>query len=107
MYLHDTPTRHFFERPDRALSHGCIRLAEPPRLAAYLLRREGRPVQLPSDYEYARQARPRNVLLARPMPLYIRYATCTVENGRFRCLPEIYRRDEPLRLALFGPRLWY
>ena len=41
------------------------------------------------------------------MPLYIRYATCTVENGRFRCLPEIYRRDEPLRLALFGPRLWY
>ena len=105
VYLHDTPTRQFFERPDRALSHGCIRLAEPPRLAAYLLRREGRPVQLPSDYECARQARPRNVRLARPMPLYVRYATCTVENGRFRCLPDIYRRDEPLRLALFGPRL--
>ena len=104
VYLHDTPTRQLFDRPDRALSHGCIRLAEPPRLAAYLLRREGRPVQLPSEFECARQLNPRDVRLRRPIPLYVRYATCTADRGRLQCLPDVYHRDEPLRLALFGPR---
>ncbi|TRX60516.1 L,D-transpeptidase family protein [Fulvivirga sp. M361] len=38
IYLHDTPTDHLFERTERALSHGCIRLEEPALLAQYLLR---------------------------------------------------------------------
>lgn len=104
VYLHDTPMRQFFDRPDRALSHGCIRLAEPMALAAYLLRREGRPVQLPAEAECARQPTPRDIRLRRPMPLHVRYATCTAEHGRLQFFPDVYRRDEPLRRALFGPR---
>jgi murein L,D-transpeptidase YcbB/YkuD len=38
IYLHDTPAKGLFEYPKRAFSHGCIRLAEPAKLAAYLLR---------------------------------------------------------------------
>ncbi|TGE24814.1 hypothetical protein E5K00_06315 [Hymenobacter aquaticus] len=103
VYLHDTPMRQYFDRPDRALSHGCIRLQHPLQLAAYLLRREGRPVRLPSEEECARQPRPRDVRLRRPLPLHIRYATCTAENGHLRFLPDIYHRDEAIRRALFGP----
>ena len=73
-------------------------------LAAYLLRREGRSVQLPTEDECARMPRPRDVHLARPLPLYIRYATCTAENGQLRFLADVYHRDEVLRQALFGLR---
>lgn len=105
VYVHDTPERQFFAQPYRALSHGCIRLEQPMQLAAYLLRRGGQPVQLPSEAECARQPRPRNVPLRRPIPLFVRYATCTAERGHLRFLPDIYHRDEVLRRGLFGPKL--
>lgn len=38
IYLHDTPAKGLFEYPKRTFSHGCIRLAEPAKLAVYLLR---------------------------------------------------------------------
>lgn len=104
VYLHDTPLRELFARPGRALSHGCIRLETPFALAAYLLRREGRPALLPTDAECARQPHPRDVRLARPLPLFVRYATCTAENGRLRCWPDVYGRDAAIRRALFAAR---
>ncbi|TPG57994.1 hypothetical protein EAH73_22640 [Hymenobacter nivis] len=105
VYVHDTPERQVFARPYRALSHGCVRLETPFVLAAYLLRRGGQPVQLPSEAECARQPRPRDVRLRRPMPLFVRYATCTAEGGRLRFLPDPYHRDETIRRGLFGPSL--
>ncbi|GAB2865497.1 L,D-transpeptidase family protein [Hymenobacter ruber] len=104
VYLHDTPARALFKSAGRALSHGCIRLQNPMQLAAYLLRREGRPVQLPTEDECAEMPRPRDVRLNRPLPLYVRYATCTAENGRLRFMADVYHRDESLRQALFGLR---
>ena len=38
IYFHDTPSKSLFDRSRRAFSHGCIRLAEPKKLATYLLR---------------------------------------------------------------------
>jgi murein L,D-transpeptidase YcbB/YkuD len=105
VYVHDTPERQLFAQPYRVLSHGCIRLEQPMQLAAYLLRRGGQPVQLPSEAECARQPRPRNVPLRRPIPLFIRYATCTAEGGHLRFLPDLYYRDETIRRGLFGPQL--
>ena len=101
VYVHDTPERQLFARPYRALSHGCIRLDKPFELAAYLLRRDGRPVLLPSDEECARQPRPHDVRLRQPLPLFVRYATCTAENGQLRFLPDLYHRDGAVRRALF------
>ena len=103
VYLHDTPARQLFERPARALSHGCIRMAEPMQLAAYLLRRAGQPVRLPSEEACVRQPTPRDVQLRRAMPINVRYATCTAPGGQLRFLPDIYRYDEVVRRGLFGP----
>ncbi len=103
VYVHDTPLRQYFAQPNRALSHGCVRLETPMLLAAYLLRREGNTAWLPSDEECARQPRPRELRLRRPIALYIRYATCIAENGRLRFLPDIYGRDAVIRRGLFGP----
>ncbi len=105
VYLHDTPMRQFFDQPVRAFSHGCIRLAEPLALAAYLLRREGRPDRLPDAAACARLPQPREVRLRRPLALHVCYATCVADSsGRLRFLADIYGRDEPLRQALFGGR---
>lgn len=38
IYLHDTPAKGLFQYPKRTFSHGCIRLAEPEKLAEYLLK---------------------------------------------------------------------
>jgi murein L,D-transpeptidase YcbB/YkuD len=38
IYFHDTPAKTLFQYPKRTFSHGCIRLAEPAKLAQYLLR---------------------------------------------------------------------
>ncbi len=32
--MHDTPSKSFFKRDMRALSHGCVRLADPRKMAA-------------------------------------------------------------------------
>ena len=41
IYLHDTPSKYLFEREQRALSHGCVRVQNPSQLAYYLLKNEG------------------------------------------------------------------
>jgi murein L,D-transpeptidase YcbB/YkuD len=38
VYMHDTPTRALFNKPRRAMSHGCVRLENPTGLAQYVLR---------------------------------------------------------------------
>ena len=105
VYLHDTPVRELFDKPQRALSHGCIRVSGPMRLAAYLLRREGRTVRLPTEAECANQPEPRHFLLRRPMPFYVRYQTCAADAaGQLYFFADLYHRDDALRQALFPDR---
>lgn len=40
IYMHDTPAKSLFDKNDRAFSHGRIRLAEPEKLANYVLRND-------------------------------------------------------------------
>ena len=40
VYLHDTPTQNLFSRNQRNFSHGCIRVSDPLRLAAFVLSRQ-------------------------------------------------------------------
>ena len=37
VYLHDTPSKNLFSRDDRRISHGCIRVENPQKLAALLM----------------------------------------------------------------------
>ena len=36
IYLHDTPSRHLFDKDERALSSGCVRLKDPVAMANWL-----------------------------------------------------------------------
>lgn len=100
VYLHDTPVRQAFTYPMRALSHGCMRVQNPMRLATFLLERGGQFRKLPTEEECARQSTPQHIRLAKSIPLHVRYFTCATENGRLLFYPDIYQRDKALSRAL-------
>lgn len=67
IYLHDFPDKSLFERRDRRLSSGCVRLSDAPRLARWLFR--GPP---PKPTGAAPEQR---IDLPEPVPVYITYLT--------------------------------
>jgi L,D-transpeptidase YcbB len=91
IYLHDTPNKQLFERTQRTLSHGCIRLEDAQRLARRLI---GPGADHPPPGDDAR------VDLPEPVPVYIVYLTAAVENGQVVRRRDIYGRDDTLRAEL-------
>jgi len=91
IYLHDTPNKQLFERTQRTLSHGCIRLEDAQRLARRLI---GPDADHPPPGDDAR------VDLPEPVPVYILYLTAAVEGGQVVRRRDIYRRDAALRAEL-------
>jgi murein L,D-transpeptidase YcbB/YkuD len=100
VYLHDTPTRGVFERFDRNVSSGCVRLERAMDLAAYLLADD--PRWTPETLAAAAAGGREHVLsLRRPVPVHIQYWTAWVdpEQGlQFRA--DVYGRDARLERAL-------
>ncbi|HEX5001660.1 MAG TPA: L,D-transpeptidase family protein [Bacteroidia bacterium] len=101
IYLHDTPSKWLFEKEDRDFSHGCIRLAEPQRLASYLLRNN--PEWTPEKINTAMNAdKEKYVTLKDPVPVYITYFTAWVDSkGRLNYRDDIYGHDARLAHMLF------
>lgn len=100
IFLHDTPDRHLFRRPDRAFSSGCIRLAEPNELMAVLL--EGTAGWNLRRAERALASRATSaVSLSQSLPLRLHYNTVVVEaDGRVRIRPDIYQLDASYARAM-------
>ena len=102
IFMHDTPDRHLFGRPERALSSGCIRLERPLDLLDIVLdgtagwdrARAGAVLESRSTTAIA---------LARPLPVRLHYTTVVVEGGEVRVRPDIYGLDEAYARALDGP----
>lgn len=90
IYMHDTPQKSFFKKDMRALSHGCIRLAEPRVMAAAVL---GTTVD-----DIAKQlAKGGNRALSVPsrVPVYVSYFTAWPDkDGIVRYYDDVYGRDE-------------
>lgn len=89
VYLHDTPADAAFARSDRALSHGCIRLARPFDLAVYLLR--DRPEWSRAHIRDAVRSGERTwIEVPDGPPVYILYWTAVVGDGG-----ELHVYDDP------------
>ncbi|HZI02287.1 MAG TPA: L,D-transpeptidase family protein [Flavisolibacter sp.] len=94
IYFHDTPAKSLFELRKRAFSHGCIRLAEPAKLAEYLLRND--PEWTPAKIAKAMDAgKEQWVNLTAPVPIAITYFTAWVDNdGTLHFREDIYGHDK-------------
>ncbi len=103
IFMHDTPERHLFRRPDRAFSSGCIRLERPMELLEAVL--AGTPGWDRARADRALAARrTSSVPVARTIPVRLHYTTVTVEGGnRVRIRPDIYGLDEAYARALDSP----
>ena len=93
IYLHDTPAKSLFNEDKRAFSHGCIRLAEPKRLAEYLLRNDSAWDE--KKITAAMNSRKEQyVTLKKPMPVFIAYFTSWVDRqGNLNFRNDVYKRD--------------
>jgi murein L,D-transpeptidase YcbB/YkuD len=94
IYFHDTPAKSLFQARRRAFSHGCIRLAEPAKLAQYLLRDV--PGWTPDKISKAMNAgKEQSVALPSAVPVSITYFTAWVDKaGQLHFREDIYGHDK-------------
>jgi murein L,D-transpeptidase YcbB/YkuD len=101
IYLHDTPAKKYFARDKRALSHGCVRLAEPFKLAEWLLEQGSvwTPERLAADV-----AKGKEIFIPVPgkgVPVHILYWTCFVDKeGGLQFRPDVYNWNPKMEKAL-------
>lgn len=101
IYFHDTPHKWLFNKDLRAYSHGCIRLAEPEKLAAYLL--QDNPYWTEQKIDRAMNSDKEKYLkLDHPVPVLIYYYTAWVdEAGILQFRKDIYGHDADFAVRLF------
>lgn len=99
IYLHDTPARGLFQRADRALSSGCVRVEGITEFAQMLLQDSGSRYQLNTLLNSS--GSDRNVNLPQRIPVALQYLTAWPNaQGEVEFRDDIYRRDEALLAAL-------
>lgn len=101
IYLHDTPSKGLFAQEQRMFSHGCVRVADPVRLAKEVL-----------DDRYWTATRIRDAMtsgneisvpLKQRIPLLVVYFTCWVDaSGLVHFARDGYGHDARLAEELFG-----
>ncbi|MEM1045519.1 MAG: L,D-transpeptidase family protein [Pseudomonadota bacterium] len=99
VYLHDTPSRHLFDRPVRAYSHGCVRVQNPMEFADTLLTAD--PKWSGRQVRSLLGAKERWVNLSRHIPVHISYFTVWVnEAGKLHRAHDIYGHEAKVRSLL-------
>ena len=96
IYMHDTPQKSYFERDVRALSHGCVRLSDPKKMAAAVL-------GVPESDVDANIATGENMPVDVPdkFPVYVAYFTAWPDaNGEMQYYDDVYKRDMYLKRAM-------
>ena len=98
VYLHDTPADHLFDRSRRTLSHGCVRVEDPVKLAGYVLAHQGDWSEPKIREAIARPkagqtVAPITVDLKQPVPVYLVYLTAFMRNGVLQFRDDPYGKD--------------
>jgi len=102
IYLHDTPAKSLFDEPKRAFSHGCIRLADPKKLAMWALRNQ--PEWTENRINKAMNSgKEKFVKVNATIPVVLGYFTAWVdEEGKINFRDDIYGHDIKLAEHLFN-----
>lgn len=101
VFMHGTPTPSLFARARRDFSHGCIRVADPPALARWVL--QDLPAWTGERIEAAmRAAAPAQVDLPAPIDVVLFYLTAAVvpDDGLLHFAEDVYGHDARLGEAL-------
>lgn len=100
IYMHDTPSKSFFKRDQRALSHGCVRLSEPRRMAAAVLG-----VSMEEVASEIASGRNKALPVPRKIPVYVSYFTAWPnKDGKVEYFDDVYDRDMYMNRAFDATR---
>jgi murein L,D-transpeptidase YcbB/YkuD len=103
IYLHDSPHKQLFNMTRRAYSHGCIRIADPRGLAAWLLQENPDWTKEQID-NVIKDKKEKGVVLENPVPVLIVYYTAWVdEEKKLQFRDDIYSHDSAVAQHLFLP----
>jgi murein L,D-transpeptidase YcbB/YkuD len=101
VFLHDTPHRELFDRPERAFSSGCIRIENPLTLAELLLNDEDK--TRPELQAIVDSRETQRISLENTVPVLILYLTAGLDlEGNVTFFKDIYNRDQRVLAALDG-----
>jgi murein L,D-transpeptidase YcbB/YkuD len=103
IYLHDTPHRELFDKPDRAQSSGCVRVQKPREMALFILSDvEGRHFTNETVDSIIRTQKTKWEILKNKIPVHIVYLTAIEDDTHehIRFAKDVYKRDRRLAAAL-------
>jgi L,D-transpeptidase YcbB len=106
VYMHDTPAseRDLFAKSYRGLSHGCMRVSDPLRLATILLAQD----KGWSEQQVANllDGGTREVPLTTRIPVHMTYFTAMVDRqGSLQTFGDLYGLDARMGAILFGTKV--
>lgn len=104
IFLHDTPGKHLFAKPVRALSHGCIRTERATEFAILMSI-----LQAGTDHREAAEifkaGLNHRIPFTTPVQVYINYFTlASTGDGKLNSFADVYGRDKPVIASLAKPR---
>jgi murein L,D-transpeptidase YcbB/YkuD len=103
VYLHDTPSSGLFSRSRRDLSHGCVRVANPQKLAEFALKDQDN-WNTETIQRAMKTPKTQRVILKRPIPVLFFYTTAySGQEDKLEFYPDIYGHDAVLLTALSKP----
>ena len=89
IYMHDTPQKKFFDRDMRALSHGCVRLSDPKKMAAAVMN-----MTIPEIEAEIATGQNHQVKVPEKFPVYVSYFTAFPnKDGVVEYFDDVYSRD--------------
>jgi len=94
VYLHDTNSRSFFERENRSLSSGCVRVQNPFELSEYIL--DNPKWQLEDINNLIKQGKTRDVKVEKDMYVHLLYWTAWSDKGALQFRDDFYNLDGEL-----------
>jgi murein L,D-transpeptidase YcbB/YkuD len=104
IYMHDTPQRELFAERTRTLSHGCIRVNQPDRLAALLLGEDkGWSINQVRSLVAKGPSSSTVISLNRHVPVHLTYFTAMAgQDGTVSNFGDIYGIDNRMASKLFS-----
>jgi hypothetical protein len=123
IYLHDTNNKNGFKLSNRAISHGCVRIEDPLKFAALMVKDKYQndklrmevnlpPLDTTKNAQYQKilakkadtinrfQLKPSWFSTRKSVGVFIAYYTAWAENGAVQFRPDVYDYDQTLWMAM-------
>tara|TARA_B100000809_G_scaffold84309_2_gene82751 strand:- start:7569 stop:9194 length:1626 start_codon:yes stop_codon:yes gene_type:complete len=98
IYIHDTPSKRYFNSEIRDFSHGCIRVQNPLALAKIILETDNNKYSIDSVSTFIDLKKQKQINLNRKIPVYIEYFTCGSDsNNTIVFYIDIYSKDNKMK----------